>query len=248
MKPSWSWTRVAEEKEIIGRLATVIGMHWLEQRIPPNKNMFYTLTIITMDEKLFKVFRKRFYNIKTRCYNKNCKSYNAYWWRWIKCERLTTKEFYNDMRESFEKHVIKYWINNTTIDRIDVNWNYCKNNCRWVTRKEQIENKRAVIPVEYKWKKYPSMKSLAEEKWLDHRLVRNRIQRWWSIEKAIDTPAQDRKWIKITWEWKEYKSYRELCRHLWIPKDRLWRWLKHWYTLEEAIIKKTKSFIHNKTH
>lgn len=198
----------------------------------------------TLEQRFF----SRFTDMKTRCYNPNCKSYHAYWWRWIIVERKNKQEFYDDMRQSFVEHVQKHWIDDTTIDRIDVNWNYCKDNCRWITRKEQTENKRTVIPVIYKWKKYTSIKSLADEKWLDHRLVRDRLQRWRDIEKAIDTPAKDMKWNKIIYQWVEYKSYRALCRALWIPKDRIWRWLIHWYTIEECIIKKTNSFKHNKSN
>lgn len=37
-----------------------------------------------------------------------------------------------------------------TLDRIDVNGNYCPDNCRWVTRKEQSNNKRNLHMIEYK--------------------------------------------------------------------------------------------------
>lgn len=191
-------------------------------------------------------FFKRFYEMKTRCYNPNSKSYNAYGWRWIRVERKTKEDFYNDMREPFKSHVEEHWIENTTIDRIDVNWNYCKDNCRWTTWEEQRKNKRTLIYVEYKWKKYPSIKSLAEEKWLDHRLVRARYKRWWDIEKAVDTPPENRKWFKLIWDWVEYKSQRALARHLWISEDRISRWLRNWYTLEEAVIKKNNHFRNNK--
>ena len=35
---------------------------------------------------------------------------------------------------------LKCWEKDTTIDRIDWNWNYCKENCRWATYKEQYLN------------------------------------------------------------------------------------------------------------
>lgn len=192
----------------------------------------------TLREKFF----SRFSNMKTRCYNPNCKSYRTYGWRWIKVERESREDFYNDMRESFEKHVKKYGIDDTTIDRIDVNWNYCKENCRWVTRKWQIENKRTVTPVIYKGKKYVSIKSLADEKWIDNRLIRERMKRWWDIERAVDTPPEDRKGIKLIRKGKEYKSQRALARYLWISEDRISRGLRHWFTLEESIIKKTSHY------
>ena len=75
-----------------------------------------------------------FSTIKYRCNNKNSKSYYIYWWRWIKCLRKDFIEFYKDMWDTY-----KEWL---SIDRINVNWHYCKENCRWSTRKEQANNKR----------------------------------------------------------------------------------------------------------
>lgn len=46
------------------------------------------------------------------------------------------------MWEEYDTHVEEYWEKDTTIDRIDVDWNYCKENCRWATRKEQMANTR----------------------------------------------------------------------------------------------------------
>lgn len=80
-------------------------------------------------------------NILQRCNNTKNARYKNYWWRWIKNEWQNFKEFKNDMYESFIKHCEEFWKKDTTIDRINNDWNYCKGNCRWATRKEQAYNK-----------------------------------------------------------------------------------------------------------
>lgn len=83
-------------------------------------------------------------HLKNRCNNKNDKGYKNYWWRWITYDpkRETFEWFYEDMKEWWQK-----WL---TIDRINNNWNYCKENCRWTTWKTQQRNK--TNNVIYKWK------------------------------------------------------------------------------------------------
>lgn len=103
--------------------------------------------------------------IKARCNNIKNKSYPRYWWRWIRCEWTSFEEFYYDMSESY-----KEWLQ---LDRIDVNWNYCKENCRWATTKEQSMNKRNTLM--YKW--MPLIK-YCELNWISYNMARARIRRW----------------------------------------------------------------------
>lgn len=88
--------------------------------------------------KEYNILRRTYYSLKRRCENSSDRKYHIYWWRWIKCEWSSLKDFISDMGDSFYAHIEEYWTGrkNCQIDRIDNNWNYCKDNCRWVTCKE----------------------------------------------------------------------------------------------------------------
>lgn len=75
-------------------------------------------------------------DIRRRCYDPKNSRYHNYGGRGIKvCERWLEnfENFYEDMGD---KPGPEY-----SIDRIDVNGDYCKENCKWSTDKEQANNK-----------------------------------------------------------------------------------------------------------
>ena len=133
-------------------------------------------------------FYKKWTSMIWRCNYKTVHWYKNYWGRWIKCEWEKFEDFYKDMYDSYLEHYNIHW-EDTTLDRIDTNGNYNKDNCRWLTMKEQQANKRCNHKTVYNWVEYPSLKSLCEEKWLKYWTINRRLFVYkWDLNKAIETP------------------------------------------------------------
>lgn len=84
-------------------------------------------------------------NMKIRCTKPNAQNYYLYGGRGITvCESwlLRFENFYEDMKEGYADGL--------SLERDDVNGNYCKDNCRWVTMAEQCKNKRNTAYITYK--------------------------------------------------------------------------------------------------
>lgn len=120
--------------------------------------------------KIYFVYR----SMTDRCNNKNNRRYKDWGGRWITYEWNSFEEFYKDMWTTY-----KEWL---SLDRVDNNKNYSKQNCRWVDMNRQQRNRNNNRM--YKWK---CLEEWIEEKWLNRNTVRTRIYRlWWSMEKALE--------------------------------------------------------------
>jgi hypothetical protein len=133
------------------------------------------------------LFYKKYREAKKRCNNPNVDSYKYYWGKWVKFEWDSYEDFKRDMYESFIEHCKIYWEKNTSLDRIDYDWNYCKDNCRWATWGEQSLNRCNMK--EYKWNKI-SIAEVARNLWVPYHSIAWKIRRWVPIEWAINNPNQ----------------------------------------------------------
>jgi len=75
------------------------------------------------------------------------------------------------------------------IDRIDNDGPYCKENCRWVTIKEQMRNTRCTVRLTFRGRTQSRM-DWAEELGIDHQTIRARLRYGWSVEDALTRPVK----------------------------------------------------------
>lgn len=128
--------------------------------------------------------------MRNRCNDENYKNYNNYGGRGIRvCDRWmeSFENFYEDMGNR---------PNEMSLDRKDVNGNYCKENCKWSTSKEQNNNRRNNHYIEYKGE-IKTIQQWADEFNLKYKTLYDRITKMkWTIEKSINHPMKKHKKTK----------------------------------------------------
>jgi hypothetical protein len=120
----------------------------------------------------------------TRCTRKKDAGYENYGGRGISvCDKWKTFEgFWEDMKDNYK--------NGLTLDRIDNDGNYTKDNCRWATHYEQAQNTRTNRNITYKGEE-KCLTEWARNLGIDRSTLSLRLKRM-SVEQALETPLYSR--------------------------------------------------------
>lgn len=134
----------------------------------------------------------KYTGMKDRCYNVNAKNYKHYGGRGIEVcsEWLKSFESFRDWayKSGYDEQKKGY---EQTLDRINVDGDYCPDNCRWINQKEQSNNRTNTIYLEYQGKKY-TISEISEKYNIPYYFIR----RYYKMGKDID-------FIKALWRSKE---------------------------------------------
>ena len=128
--------------------------------------------------KLYRVWK----GISCRCENQNQKSFKSYGGRGIQMCETWRKSFPEFRRWALENG----YEEGLSIERIDVDGDYCPENCTWISMKEQAQNKRNTVYVDVNGESVAACK-IANESGSDPRLVSRRLRDGWDVDKAIST-------------------------------------------------------------
>lgn len=139
-------------------------------------------------------FYKKYIAIKSRCRDikSGHPSWDIYGGKGIKNLWDSFEQFRNDMYASYLEHEKLYGRQNTTIERIDSKGHYCKENCKWATKKEQSRNTSRNVFLTHDGQ----TKTISE--WSELRgwprgILYGRFNFGWSVERALTTPVKKRK-------------------------------------------------------
>lgn len=134
--------------------------------------------------------------MKARCYNPNVKSYKDYGGRgiticdeWLNPEKVCTHYgIYTKGWRAFEIWALSNgYKEGLTIDRIDNNKGYSPDNCRWVDKKTQSNNRGFCRLITYRGKTQ-NLKQWCEELGINYKLAHRRLSICkWTVEQTFET-------------------------------------------------------------
>lgn len=130
----------------------------------------------------------RFYKIydgaRGRCLHKSNAGWKRYGARGIVFTWKNFESFRDDMYQGYLEHLEKYGEKNTTIDRIDNDGNYTKDNCKWSTIFENGQNKSNLHYLEYNGER-KTIAGWSRDIGVNQTTIRERVKSNMSMDKVL---------------------------------------------------------------
>ncbi len=175
--------------------------------------------------------KTRLYNIwksmRKRCNNEKDRAYRYYGGRGIKvCKEW--EDFENFRKWAYSNG----YTDELTIERKDVNGNYCPENCTWITQAEQTNNRTSTRYLEYNGKRM-SMADWSKETGIEEYNIFQRLKLGWSVEKALTTRKNPIGKFLVTYNGKTL-NLSQWSKETGIGRSTLEQRLKCGWSIEEA--------------
>ena len=180
----------------------------------------------------------RWQAMKKRCYQVGTSGYENYGGRGIKvCDE------WKDNPSAFcEWALANGFSEELTLDRIDVNGDYCPENCRWATKTEQARNKRNNLILEYNGRKMTEAEYLeitgVKQGSISWRLRKSKM----SESEALTRPIRfQKKGVKLDFD------LSEECRKRGLKLTTVWARINRLgWSVEDALTIKKNGFYRKK--
>lgn len=126
-----------------------------------------------------------YHMMKSRCYNKNIKTFHRYGGRGIKI----CQEWLDDFMNFYNWAMSNGYKEGLWIERIDNDGDYAPSNCKWATKREQCQNREQTIKITYNGQTH----CLAE--WsritgINFYTLHSRHKKGWDTERMLTTKAR----------------------------------------------------------
>ena len=135
-------------------------------------------------ERLYQIWK----GMKQRTTDKNATNFKNYGGRGI----TMCVEWLQDYEKFKQWAIDSGYQDGLSIERIDNMRGYCPDNCKWADRNEQNNSKRNNRVIEYYGMKR-TISQWAKYLHIGESVLRDRLNRGWTIDKALSTPVRKQK-------------------------------------------------------